>query len=46
MSDGQANFKEVIARALGPVNEYLNDPGVSEVLINGPDQIFVERQVS
>jgi pilus assembly protein CpaF len=44
MSDGQANFKEVIARALGPVNEYLNDPGVSEVLINGPDQIFVERQ--
>ncbi|MBC7421799.1 MAG: CpaF family protein [Bdellovibrio sp.] len=43
MSDDQANFKEVIARALGPVNEYLNDPGVSEVLINGPNQIFVER---
>mgnify|MGYP000423267804 CR=1 FL=1 len=44
MSDSQSNFKEVIARALGPVNEYLNDPGVSEVLINGPDQIFVERK--
>jgi pilus assembly protein CpaF len=43
MSDSQANFKEVIARALGPVNDYLNDPGVSEVLINGPNQIFVER---
>lgn len=44
MSDSQSNFKEVIARALGPVNEYLNDPGVSEVLINGPYQIFVERK--
>jgi pilus assembly protein CpaF len=44
MSDGQSNFKEVIARALAPVSEYLNDPGVSEVLINGPDQIFVERK--
>ena len=44
MSDGQSNFKEVIERALGPVTEFLNDPGVSEVLINGPDQIFVERK--
>jgi len=44
MSDSQSNFKEVISRALGPVNEYLNDPGVSEVLINGPYQIFVERK--
>ncbi len=43
MSDDQSNFKEVISRALGPVNEFLNDPGVSEVLINGPYQIFVER---
>lgn len=44
MSDGQSNFKEVIERALGPVQEYLQDPGVSEVLINGPNQIFVERK--
>lgn len=43
-SDGQSNFKEVIQRALGPVDEFLADPGVSEVLINGPDQIFVERK--
>lgn len=43
MSDNQANFKEVIARALGPVNDYLNDPDVSEVLINGHEQIFIER---
>lgn len=44
MADDQSNFKEVIARALAPVNEFLNDPGVSEVLINGPNQIFVERK--
>ena len=44
MADSQSNFKEVIERALGPVQEYLQDPGVSEVLINGPDQIFVERK--
>lgn len=43
-TDGQSNFKEVIERALGPVQEYLQDPGVSEILINGPNQIFVERK--
>ena len=43
MSDNN-NFKEVIARALGPVQEFLNDPTVTEVLINGPKQIFVERK--
>ena len=44
MSSENSNFKEVIARALAPVEEFLNDPRVSEVLINGPDQIFVERR--
>ncbi len=44
MSEENSNFKEVIERALAPVQEFLNDPGVSEVLINGPNQIFVERK--
>lgn len=44
MAEDNSNFKEVIERALGPVQEFLNDPGVSEVLINGPSQIFVERK--
>lgn len=43
-ADDNSNFKEVIERALGPVQEFLSDPGVSEVLINGPNQIFVERK--
>ncbi len=41
--DDQSNFKEVIRRALYPVDEFLNDPLVSEVLINGPHQIFIEK---
>jgi len=44
VSEENSNFKEVIERALGPVQEFLQDPGVSEILINGPNQIFVERK--
>lgn len=29
---------------LGPVADYLNDESVSEILINGPDSIYVERK--
>ena len=27
----------------GPIEPFLRDPGVSEVMINGPQQVFVER---
>lgn len=27
----------------GPIEEFLNDPEVTEVMVNGPEQIFVER---
>jgi pilus assembly protein CpaF len=27
----------------GPVEPYLRDPDVSEIMVNGPDQIYVER---
>ena len=27
----------------GPINAYLSDPTVSEVMVNGPEQVFVER---
>jgi pilus assembly protein CpaF len=37
-------FAETLLQFLGPVRQYLEDPSVSEVMINGPDQIFVERK--
>ncbi len=37
-------FEETILQFLGPVRAYLEDPAVSEVMINGPNQIYVERK--
>ncbi|MBJ94306.1 MAG: type II secretion system protein E [Rickettsiales bacterium] len=42
-----ATLETVFAQTLGiylePVQEYLDDPGVSEVLINGAKEVYVER---
>jgi pilus assembly protein CpaF len=37
-------FKDAIANFLLPVKDLLEDPGVSEVMINGPFDIFVEKK--
>lgn len=37
-------FKEAIRNNLGPVTRYLEDKTVSEILINGPGEIFIERK--
>ena len=29
--------------SFGPIEQYFNDPQVSEIMVNGPDQIFIER---
>ncbi|RYZ79687.1 MAG: CpaF family protein, partial [Proteobacteria bacterium] len=45
MSQETSNvFKDAIRNNLGPVLRYLEDNGVSEILINGPKEIFVERK--
>lgn len=31
------------AASYGPMDEFFEDPQVSEIMINGPDQIFIER---
>lgn len=36
-------FAVTIRRFLEPVREFLDDPTVSEVMINGPDEVYVER---
>lgn len=36
-------FKEALRNYLGPVVGFLDDPSVTEILINGPKDIFIER---
>src|SRR5262249_18789433 len=37
-------FAETLLQFLSPIRPFLDDPSVSEVMINGPSQIFVERK--
>ncbi|HEX2881062.1 MAG TPA: CpaF family protein [Polyangiaceae bacterium] len=37
-------YERSIQQFLAPVASLMNDPTVSEILINGPDRIFAERQ--
>ncbi len=37
-------FEDSVAGFLLPIKEYLDDDSVSEVLVNGPNEIFVERR--
>jgi len=40
----QEVFAETLLQFFEPIRPFLDDPEVSEVMINGPDQIFVERK--
>lgn len=37
-------FSDAINNFLGPIKDLLDDPGISEVMINGPFDIFVEKK--
>ena len=37
-------FAETLLEFLAPVRQYLDDPSVTEVMINGPEQVYVERR--
>jgi pilus assembly protein CpaF len=37
-------FAETLLQFFGPIRPFLEDPSVSEVMINGPDLIYVERK--
>ena len=39
-------FKDAIANLLAPIGDLLADKGVSEIMINGPFDIFVKRKVN
>lgn len=44
--DNEQLLKEVVAEAigLGPLEPYLEDETISEIMVNGPRKIFLERQ--
>lgn len=44
MSERVNVFRDAIQNNLGPIMKYLNDPTVSEIMINGHEQIFIERK--
>jgi pilus assembly protein CpaF len=37
-------YEQTILNFFAPIRPFLDDPSVSEVMINGPDQIFIERK--
>jgi pilus assembly protein CpaF len=37
-------FERTIFHFLEPVGEYLRDPTVTEVMINGPEEVYIERR--
>ncbi|MFW6197530.1 MAG: ATPase, T2SS/T4P/T4SS family, partial [Myxococcota bacterium] len=37
-------FEQTLLSFLEPVAPYLDDPTVSEIMINGPDEVYVERK--
>ncbi len=43
MIDPAEIFRRTLAKFLGPIQAYLADPSVVEVMINGPDEIFIEK---
>jgi pilus assembly protein CpaF len=43
MSNITAIYERTLAHFLEPIQEFLDDDGVSEVMINGYDEIYIER---
>jgi pilus assembly protein CpaF len=37
-------FEETLLQFFAPIRPYLDDPAVSDIMINGPNQIFVEKK--
>ncbi len=37
-------FEETLLQFFAPIRPYLDDPAVSDIMINGPDQIYVEKK--
>lgn len=40
----QKVFAETLLQFFAPIRPFLDDPTVTDILINGPDQVFIERK--
>ena len=38
-------FQDAIGTLLGPIKDLLDDSTVSEIMINGPHEIFIEKNL-
>lgn len=43
-SEKSSAAREAIKNFLGPIGYLLDDPSVTEILVNGPNEIFIERK--
>src|SRR4051812_27875522 len=41
---GKHIFEQTVLQFFEPIAQFLADPAVSEVMINGPEQIYIERR--
>jgi pilus assembly protein CpaF len=41
--DREKIFETTLDRYLAPVDRYRRDPAINEIMINGPDEVYVER---
>jgi pilus assembly protein CpaF len=37
-------FEQTLMSFFAPIRPYLQDPSISEIMINGPDQVYIERK--
>jgi pilus assembly protein CpaF len=44
MANINAVYEQTLAHLLGPIRSFLHDPSVTEVMINGFDEIYIERR--
>lgn len=41
--DREEIFQKTLRKFLSPVNQFIDDPTVTEVMINGPEEVYIER---
>jgi len=41
---GEGLFSQTVLQFLAPIKQYLLDPLVSEIMVNGPEAIYIEKQ--